>query len=78
MRVGAFPVRVHGSANLSIDEFEDKLVLRLTHEITGKTSERNYFKLETGIDLQEAVKIDTIIYHMHNEIGLNLWDFPIT
>lgn len=72
--IKAFSLRVHEKAKLSINEFDDRLELKLINEDTGKTSEKSYFKLDKGIDIHEAVKIDTIIYHMHNEIGLNLWD----
>lgn len=73
-RVEAFPLRVHEDADLSIVNFEDRLELKLTNKITGVFSEKPYYKLEKGIDVHEAVKIDIIVYHMHNDIGLDVWD----
>lgn len=73
-QVKAFHLRVHEKAELSCNEFDDRLDFKLVNKDTGKISERNYFKLHEGISINEAVKIDTIIYHMHNEINLNLWE----
>lgn len=73
-KVRAFPLRIHEDAELSCNEFEDRLEFKLVNKITGKTSERPYYKLDKGISVGESVKINTIIYHMHNEIDLNLWD----
>lgn len=70
----AFTLRVHEKAELTCVEFDDKLELKLINKDTGKSSEKPYFKLEKGIDMKEAMKIDAIVYHMHNEIGLNLWE----
>jgi hypothetical protein len=72
--VRTFTLRVHENAELSCEEFDDRLEFKLVNKITGKISERPYYKLDTGISVGEAVKIDTIIYHMHNEIDLNLWE----
>lgn len=73
-KVRAYSIRVHENAEFSFTDLEDRLILKLVNKITGKTSERPYYKLEKGIDVFEAVKIDTIVYHMHNAIGLDLWD----
>lgn len=67
-------MRVHKNAELSIANFEDRLEITLSNKITGATSKRMYYKLEKGIDVHEAVKIDIIVYHMHNDIGLDVWD----
>lgn len=68
-----YKLRVHDDADLSSIEFDDRIEFKLVNNITGKTSKRNYYKLTEGITINEAVKIDTIIYYMHNEIGLNIW-----
>jgi hypothetical protein len=73
-QVRAFTLRIHEKAQLTSNEFDDRLELKLINTTTGKTSQRTYCKLEEGVTMNEAVKIDTIIYHMHNEIGLNLWE----
>ena len=73
-KVKAFSLRVHEKAELSIKEIDDKLELTLINKETGNSVEESYFRLDKGIDVQEAVKINTIIYHMHNKIGLNLWE----
>lgn len=70
----AFQLRIHEKAELSSSEFEDRLELKLINKDNGKASERTCYKIDEGIAMNEAIKIDTIIYHMHNEIGLNLWN----
>lgn len=72
--VRAFPLRVHSNAKISIKDFDDKLELELRNTLTNESTKRKYLKLDSGIDINEAVKIDTIIYHMHHDIGLNVWD----
>lgn len=72
--VRAYSIRVHEKAELSCEEFEDKLELSLKNKETGELVKKSYYKLDTGMSMTEAVKIDTIVYHMHNEIGLDLWD----
>lgn len=71
--VRGYSIRVHDKAELTCEEFEDKLELSLRNKDTGDLVKRSYYKLETGINTKEAMKIDTIVYYMHNEIGLNLW-----
>lgn len=75
--VRAFPLRVHEKAKLSIKEFDDRLELKLVNKNTGEISERIYYKVDEGITAHEAMKIDAIIYFMHNEIKLNLWGYEI-
>lgn len=70
----AIPLRVHEKAKLSIDVLDDRLELKLINKDTGESIEEPYFKLDSGIDINEAMKIDIIVYHMHNKIGLNLWE----
>lgn len=70
----AYSLRVHDKAELSITGSEDRLELTLTNKETGESSEETYYKIDTPFLVGEAMKIDTIIYHMHNKIGLNLWD----
>lgn len=72
--VKLFQPRVHDKAELSIADFEDRLELKLVNKVTGKTSEKPYYKLDTGMDMGEAMKIDFIVSHMHNAIGLDLWE----
>lgn len=69
----AHVIRVHDKAKLTCEEFENRLELSLKNKETGELIKKPYYKLETGIDIGEVIKIDTIIYHMHNQIGLNLW-----
>lgn len=71
--VRAYSIRVHERAKLSCEEFENRLEFKLINTVTGKSTERTYLRLDTGIDAREAMKIDAIVYHMHNEIGLNVW-----
>ena len=71
----AVPLRVSDNAAFSFNDLEDKIELKLIHKETGKESERTYYKLEDRtMDATEAIKINTILYFMHNEIGINLWD----
>lgn len=72
--VRAYSLRIHDKAELSIVGFEDRLEITLTNKETGDTAEETYYKIDTAFLAAEAMKIDTIIYHMHNKIGLNLWD----
>lgn len=71
--IKAFHLRIHEKAELSYNEFDNRLELKLTNKETGQTSEKTYYKINEGITITEAMKIDTIIYFMHNDIGLNLW-----
>lgn len=74
IEIKAFPIRIHDKAKLTCIEHDDRLLLKLVNKVTGKAVEKPYFKLDTGVDLHEAMKIDVIVYHMHNEIGLNVWE----
>jgi len=73
MKIRAHSMRVHEQANLIVEDFEDKLLFKLTNKVDNKTAEKYYYKIDK-MDTKELVKIDTILYHMHNEIGLYLWD----
>lgn len=75
--IRAFPLRIHDKADLSYKNFDDRIEIKLVNKDTGETSERIYYKIEEGITVHEAVKIDNILYFMHNEIGLNLWGFKL-
>ena len=70
-----FPLRVHDKATLSFEDYRDRIELTLTNDETGSTSERTYYKQEENyLAANEALKIDTMLYFMSNEIGLNLWE----
>lgn len=73
-KVRVYGIRTHSKAELSCEEFEDRLMLTLKHKETRKTVSEVYYKLDTGIDIGEASKIDIIVHHMHGKIGLDLWD----
>lgn len=73
-KVQAYPIRIHENAELTCVDHDDRLTLKLTNKVTGRATEKPYFKLDTGIDIREAMKIDAIVYHMHYEIGLDLWE----
>jgi hypothetical protein len=73
-KVKAFPLRIHKNAELFYDEYDDRLEFKLVNKENGEIAQRSYYKIDDGITVNEAVKIDTIIYHMHSEIKLNLWD----
>lgn len=73
-QVRVFKLRIHEKAELISNEFEDRLELKLINKETGAIEERTYYKISEGITIAEAVKIDTIVYHMHNKIGINLWE----
>ena len=70
----AFSLRIHEKAELTCTEFDDRLEFKLINEDTGKSVGKPYFKLDKGIDMNEAMKIDAIVYRMHYEIGLDLWE----
>lgn len=73
--VKAFPLRIHEKAEFSYEDLEDRIELKLVNKETGSKCERTYYKLkDEQFSVKEAVKIDTILYHMHNKIDLNLWD----
>ena len=73
--VRAFPLSIHEKATFSFEEFEDRLELKLTNNETGNVSQRPYYKLkDEPFSVNEASKIDIILYFMSNEIGLNLWN----
>jgi hypothetical protein len=69
-----FPLRVHDKAELSFDDLNNRIELKLVNKETGDSCKRTYYKLDESFSMVEALKIDTILYHMHNKIGLNLWD----
>lgn len=72
--VRTFPLRIHEKAEFSFDDLEDRIKLKLVNKETSSKSEKTYYKLEDRvIDVHEAMKIDAILYHMHNDIDLNLW-----
>lgn len=71
--VRAYSIRTHDKAEISCEDYEDRLEITLKNKDTGDSIKKSYYKLETGIDIEEAIKIDTIVYHMHYEIGLDLW-----
>jgi len=73
MKIRAHSMRVHEQSNLTVEDFEDKLLFKLTNKVNDNTAEKYYCKIGK-IDAKELVKIDTILYHIHNEIGLNLLD----
>lgn len=73
--IRVFPLRIHKNAELLYEGLEDRIEIKLINKETGIKSEKTYFKLKDEVfSVIEAAKIDTILYHMHNEIGLNLWD----
>lgn len=73
MKTRLHTLRVHEQAKLRIEDIGEHLLLKLTNMINGKYSEKQYRKI--GImDMTEALKIDNILYHMHYEIGLDLWE----
>ena len=74
MKIRAHSLRVHEQAKLTFEDFTDKILFKLTNKDNNKTTEKYYYKIGK-IDAKELVKIDSILYHMHNEIGLNLWDY---
>lgn len=73
----AIPFRVHEDAELYCVDFDDRLDLKLVNKFTKKSSERSYYKLAEGFSIGEVVKIDSIIYFMHGDIDLNLWESKI-
>jgi hypothetical protein len=74
-RARAFQLRIHEKAEFSCEDLEDRIELKLVNKETGSKCERTYYKLEDRVmDVHEALKIDTILYHMHNKVGLNVWD----
>lgn len=72
--VRAYSIRVHDKAKLTTEDFDDRIELKLVNKETGKESNKTYYKLDS-MTLHEVVKIDAIVYHMHNDIGLNLWGY---
>jgi len=73
--VRAFQLRVHEKAEFSFEEFKDKIDLTLVNKETGTRSERAYFKLKgESLTIYDTSKIDTILYFMHRDIGIDLWE----
>ena len=72
--VRAFPLTIHENATFSFEDFEDRLELKLTNKETGLVSQRPYYKLEEGLSVHEAHKINMILRNMSREIGLDLWN----
>lgn len=74
----AFPLRVHVEASLATKDFKDRVEFTLTNKETGAIAERTYYKLQENVlTVEDAMKIDHILYFMHNEINLNLWGFDL-